>query len=138
MPALAFTDQRERLRRIVENALEGCTYDSSREEEGRLLLVEARRQADGARVYLRFRGVERSEATADPAPGSAIRLGGVGAPRGSGILDFVIPFRRLFRPRSNALRVSLAVGSARIEVFCEDAEWWEETAPPLPANGTDA
>ncbi len=137
MPALAFTDQRERLRRIVENALEGCTYASSREEEGRLLLIEARRQ-DGARVYLRFRGVERSEATADPAPGSSIRLAGVGAPRGGSLLDFLLPFRRLFRPRSNALRVSLAVGGARLDVVCEDAEWWEETGPPLPPNGNGA
>ena len=131
MPALGFTDQRGRLRRIVENALAGAVYESSREEEERQLLIEARRE-DGSRVYLRFRGVERSDSTATPTAGSPLRLAGVG---GSGsAIDLILPWLRLFRARSNAVRVRIEVGAARLDIVCEDAEWWEEAAAN-PANG---
>lgn len=134
MPAIAFTDQRERLRRIVESALAGATYESSREEDGRLLVIEARRPA-GGRVYLRFRGVQRSESTQALAPGSSLRLASVGSPGGSSLLDLVLPFLRFFRTRSNALRVRIEAGAARLDILCEDAEWWEEEAAANPANG---
>ncbi len=50
MSALGFTDQRGRMRRILENSIEGCLYDSSEtEEEGRMVVLHAHRK-DGRRV----------------------------------------------------------------------------------------
>ena len=124
MPALAFTDQRERLRRVVRNAIDGCAYEASREEEGgRMLVIEARRP-DGRRVGLRFRGVRSSEATAEPASGSTLRLGSVG---GFSLLRLLFP---VHRPSGfESVRVRIEAGEARLDIVCEDAEWWEEEMP---------
>ena len=127
MSALAFTDQHERLRRIVANALDGCAYESSREEEGgRMLVIEARRP-DGRRVGLRFRGVTASESTALPAVGDSLRLAGVGSGTGFSLVRLFFPFLR--SPGFGHARVRIEAGAARIEVVCEDAEWWEEESP---------
>jgi hypothetical protein len=123
-----FTDQRERLRRIVHNALDGTKYESSRpEEDGRLLVVEAKRP-DGTIVAVRFRGVRSSDADALPAAGTSLRLQSVSTGGGFWLLGLLIPaFRGL--PRGTA-RVRIEAGSTRLEVVCEDAEWWEETSNP--------
>ncbi len=121
--AAYFTDQSLRLRRIVENALTGATYESSREEEGRLLVIEGRR--DGRSVFLRLRGVSRSEASETPAQGAALALRGVSASRGS-CLGLFLPF--IFRRDPGAAHVRIDIGTARLEVVCEDAEWWDEQA----------
>jgi hypothetical protein len=128
MSALAFTDQRERLRRIVESALTGATYESSREEEGgRMLVIEAKR-ADGRHIGLRFRGVRDSEATEAPAPGASLRLKTVGSAEKFSLLRLFFPLART--PGSGAARVRIEAGSARLDIVCEDAEWWEADEPP--------
>jgi hypothetical protein len=123
MPALAFTDQQERLRRILQNALAGATYETSRpEEDGHMLVIEARR-ADGKQIGLRFRGVRESEATAVPVEGSSLRLQSVGSANRFSLIGLFFPF---LRPGSRgAARVRIEIGAARLEVVCEDAEWWE-------------
>ena len=123
MSALDFTDQRERLRRIVENALEGATYEASREEaSGQMLVIEAKRQ-DGRHVSVRFRGVRESVATAAPAPGSRIRISGVGSAEKFSLLRLAFPFSR--GPGLGAARVRIEAGASRLDIICEDAEWWE-------------
>ena len=45
----SFTDQRERLRRLLHNALDGATYEGSRtQDDGRLLVIDARRSGGEA------------------------------------------------------------------------------------------
>jgi hypothetical protein len=121
---VAFTDQRERLRRIVANALDGATYESSHEEEGRLLVFEVRRS--GKPIVLRFRGVSKSDASEAPASGSTIRLLGVGSADKFWLLRLLFP---LPRAGSNSARVRIEAGAARLDIVCEDAEWWESDAP---------
>lgn len=126
MPALAFTDQRLRLRRILANALEGAAYDSSRTEEGgRTLVIRARRR-DGQPVTVRFRGVRQSEADVEPAAGSNVRVRSVGAANRLSFLALLFPF--LARD-AGASRVRIEAGAARLDIVCEDAEWWEDQAP---------
>jgi hypothetical protein len=130
-----FTDQRGRLRRIVENALAGATYKSShQEEESRLLAIEAVR-GDGQHVVVRFRGVRDSEATQTPQPGAAMKLLSVGSAARFSILSLLVPF--IFRtPGSDYARVRIGVGAARLDIVCQDAEWWEvERAPEIPDEG---
>jgi hypothetical protein len=126
MSDLDFTNQRERLRKIVENALTGCSYESSHEEEGgRVLIIEARRP-DGRFVHLRFRGVRDSEATDWPAPGSHLSLRGIGTAGKFSLL------RLLGAPTFGdfgSLKVKLRAGDCNLDIVCEDAEWWEETLP---------
>ena len=119
-----FTNQRERLRRVVENALSGATYESSRPEDGRLLLLEARRS--GKQVFVRFRGVRQSDATATPESGADLRLVNVGSAERFSLMRFFFPFAR---PGSGAARVRIEAGAARLDIVCEDAEWWESEAP---------
>lgn len=126
MPALAFTDQRERLRRIVDKALTGTSYESSRQEEPRMLVVEARRP-DGAQVIVRFRGVRESEANDTPAPGAGIKRVSVGSAEKFSLIRLFFPFIR--SPGSGAARVRIEAGAARLDIVCEDAEWWEPDAP---------
>lgn len=123
MSALAFTDQTERLRRIVENALAGATYESSREEEGgRMLVIEAKRP-DGRQVGLRFRGVREADASDTPAAGSSLRLRSVASVSKFSLLGLLSP---LFRsPVRGVARVRIEAGAARLDIVCEDAEWWE-------------
>jgi hypothetical protein len=129
MPALAFTDQRARLRRILENALAGALYDSSeREAGGRVLVIHAHR-GNSRPVTVTFRGVKDSEATAVPVPGASLRLSSVGAVGGglSSLLGFVIP--QLRSPGPGYARVRIDAGAARLDIVCQDAEWWEDDAP---------
>ncbi len=122
MSGLAFTDQKERLRRIVSNALDGAAYDGSRlEEDGTHLLIEAHRPG-GQLVSVSFRAIQDSEATEMPAQGSTLQLESVGSARFSlwNLLFF-------FLPRStNKLRVRIRAGDAKLDIVCEDAEWWED------------
>lgn len=136
MPALAFTDQRERLRRVLHNALSGSAYESTRsEEDGRTLLLEARR-ADGRRVGIRFRGVRDSEASQAPAPGSELRLRGVGSADRFSFLGLLFP---LLRPTGiGYARVRIEAGGARLDIVCQDAEWWEDDAAPAEPGGSGA
>jgi hypothetical protein len=129
MSALGFTDQRARLRRILENALAGALYDSSeRESDGRVLVIHAHR-GNSRPVTVTFRGVKDSEATAEPVPGATLRLKGVGAVGGglSSLLGFVVP--QLRSPGPGYARVRIEAGAARLDIICQDAEWWEDDAP---------
>ena len=124
MPALAFTDQRERLRRILGNALGGASYVASRpEEDERVLVIEARR-ADGTAVFVRFRGVRRSEASAEPDAGSSLSVSSVGSANRFSVVGLLFPFLR--GPGSGTMRVRIEAGAAHLDIVCEDAEWWEE------------
>ena len=132
MPALAFTDQRERLRRIVENALRGPSYESSRQEEPRLLVLEARRP-DGRQVIVRFRGVRESDANEMPAQGADIRRLSVGSAEKFSLTRLFFPFIR--GAGAGASRVRIEAGAARLNIVCEDAEWWEPDAPESTPEG---
>jgi hypothetical protein len=135
--SIAFTDQHQRLRRIVENALDGATYRASHEEEPRLLVVEAARP-DGRHVTLRFRGVKDSEASATPEAGATMRLLGIGSAERFSILRFLIPFPipRTRYPGGEYARVRIEAGSARLDIVCQDAEWWEDEAGPGASGET--
>ena len=135
MSALNFTDQHQRLRRIVENALEGATYRASHEEEPRLLVLEAVRP-DGRHVTLRFRGVKVSEASATPEAGATMRLLGVGSAERFSILRFLIFIPRTRYAGQDYARVRIEAGSARLDIVCQDAEWWEDEAGPGAAGET--
>src|SRR5438105_10886639 len=118
----------ERLRNIVARAVNGSSYVRSATEEGRRLLLESRR-ADGTLVHLRFLGVRDSESTAMPEPGAALRFAGVST--AGGLL------RRFFMPRHGFAaesRVRIDAGATRIDIVCEDVEWWED--PPMAPPGT--
>ncbi len=124
MSDLAFTDQKERLRRIVSNAVDGAAYEGSRvEENGAHLLIEARRP-EGQLVSLRFRGVKDSEATAAPPPGSVLHLESVASARRFSLWSMLFFF--LPSPGSNKMRVRIKADDARLDIVCEDAEWWED------------
>ncbi len=127
MSALAFTDQRGRIRKILENALPGTTYVSSVSEEGSTLLLTGRR-ADGKRVNVRFRAVRESDASAEPAAGSALRLRNVGDATKFSLWRIMIPFPHGHSP--SYARVTIEAGDARLDIVCQDAEWWEDEAPP--------
>jgi hypothetical protein len=134
-PASAFTDQRERLRRTVRNALDGAAYQTSRSEEsGRMLVVEARRP-DGRLVGVRFRGVRDSKSTEEPVAGATLRLRAVDSP-GSLIGLLVPPLLR--GPSSSYVRVRIEAGTARLDIVCQDAEWWEDEAAPHQTPGSEA
>ncbi len=128
MPELGFTDQRGRLRRILENSIAGCLYDSSEtEEDGRVVVIHAHRQG-GGRVSVRFLAVASSDATAEPQPGEAISLRNV-ATAGRGCLSALtfIPFFRLPGAQiADSARVTIDIGAARLDIVCQDAEWWED------------
>jgi hypothetical protein len=131
MPALGFTDQRARLRRILDNALAGAIYDSSeRESDARVLVIHAHR-GNGRAVTVTFRGVSDSEATAEPQPGASLRLKSVDLRRPAllALLDFILPFPQFRSPGSGYARVRIEAGAARLDIVCQDAEWWEEDAP---------
>ena len=119
----ALLDPRDRLQRIISNALDRTTYESSREEEsGRLLVIEARK-TNGQRVVLRLRGVKSSESSSEPSTGGLLRLKGVGPP--GNFLQRLAgwPFHKPFQAE---YRVTIQAGTARLDVVCQDAEWWQE------------
>jgi hypothetical protein len=132
MPALAFTDQRARLRRILQNALTNATYESSeRETDGRTLVLHARRA--GRAVTVTFRGVRDSEANQEPSPGAQVSLNSVHVRSGlMALLDFLLPdflFPNVKSVAAGYARVRIDAGAARLDIVCQDAEWWEEEAP---------
>jgi hypothetical protein len=132
MPALAFTDQRGRLRRILQNALANTTYESSeRQSDGRVLVLHARRA--GRAVTVTFRGVHDSTATQEPSLGASLSLGAIQIRSGwLSLLDFLLPdavFPQVKAVRSGYARVRIEAGAARLDIVCQDAEWWEDEAP---------
>lgn len=129
MSALAFTDQRLRLRRILANALEGAAYDSSRTEDGGRTLVIHGRRRDGRPVTVRFRGVRQSQADSEPTAGSSLRVRSVASAGRFSWLALFFPFARR---DAGASRVRIEAGASKLEIVCEDAEWWEEEATGGP------
>jgi hypothetical protein len=129
MPALGFTDQRARMRRILENAIEGGRYTSMvSEEEGRMVVLQAQRQ-DGTRVSVRFRAVASSEATEAPQVNALLNLRDVAAADHGCLSLFGFVFPSLRSPGPGYTRVSIEAGAARLDIVCQDAEWWEDPAP---------
>jgi hypothetical protein len=120
LSALAFSNQTERLRNTLRNALEGAAYESSRSEEDGRHFVLMTRRVDGRRIGVRFRGVSSTTVPSLEA-GVALRFGSIGS-HGS------ILGRLVHRPGMHDARVRIEAGAARIEVVCQDAEWWEEAA----------
>jgi hypothetical protein len=103
---------------------------SVRESEGSTLLLTGRR-ADGKRVNVRFRAVRESDASAEPAAGSALRLQKVSDARKFSLWRILIPFPHGHSP--SFARVTIEAGDARLDIVCQDAEWWEDEAPPEQA-----
>jgi hypothetical protein len=117
-------DPHARLRNIVSNAIEGCAYVASRQEEGKMLVIDARRD-DGRAVHLRFRGVQSSESSAEPVLGARLRFDGVASAGKFSLLSILWP--PVFRGQELApLRVRIRADDVRIDVVCQDAEWWED------------
>jgi hypothetical protein len=132
MSALGFTDQRVRLRRILQNALAGTTYESSeREGDGHTIVLRGRRA--GRAVTITFRGVDDSTATVEPAPGASMVLRSVTLRSGlMAFVDFLLPdmlFPQAKAVRSGYARVRIEAGTARLDIVCQDADWWEDEAP---------
>jgi hypothetical protein len=123
-----FPHPKNRVRRIVESALADSSYVSSQSEgTGGTLLLQARR-ANGKRVSVRFRGVRESNATAEPEFGTPLRVVKVGNGNGFNIISTLIPI--LKPPGPPHARVTIQAGTARLDIVCQDAEWWEDEAPP--------
>jgi hypothetical protein len=127
--SFAFTDQRARLRRILLNAFSDAAYDSSeRESDGRVLVLHAHRP-DGRKVSVTFRGVKDSRASLEPAAGVALRLREVDIHR-PGLLSLLgLVFPQLRSPDPGYARVRIEAGAARLDIVCQDADWWEDDAP---------
>jgi hypothetical protein len=120
-----FTDQGQRLRRILANSLEGSVYDSADAEDGgRMLLVRAHRP-DGSVVNVRFRAVKDAEATRYPDGGSVMHVRSVDLDPGGclSLVGLLIP--RFRGPGKGYSRVRIDAGASRLEIICQDAEWWE-------------
>jgi hypothetical protein len=91
-----------------------------------MLTINGRRSG-GRMVHLRFRGVQNAEATGTPEPGGPLRLVNVGSPGRFGILRLFFPILRF--PSGGYSRVTIGAGSARLDIVCQDAEWWQDDAP---------
>ena len=123
-----FPHPKNRVRRVVESALAGCTYVSSRTEaDGSMVVLQARR-ANGKRVTVRFRGVRESEATAEPEFGTPLSVVKVGNGNRFNIVSTLLPILR--PPGPPHARVTIDAGGARLDIVCQDAEWWEDEASP--------
>jgi hypothetical protein len=123
-----FPHPKNRVRRVVEAALADATYLSSRSEaDGSMVLLQARR-SDGRRVSVRFRGVRESEATAEPEFGTPLRVVKVGNGNPFNIVSTLLPILR--PPGPPHARVTIQAGTARLDIVCQDAEWWEDEASP--------
>jgi hypothetical protein len=125
MPELSFTDQHDRLRHTLRNSVEGCLYESAHEEEGGRIVVLVGRRIDGPLVNVRFRGVSDSTSTSQPSPGDVMHLRRVRS--AASLVGLILPFLRRGLPSS---RVTIAIGPAQLDISCQDAEWWEESAAP--------
>jgi len=67
----------------------------------------------------------RPATSAVPAVGDSLRLAGVGSGTGFSLVRLFFPFLR--SPAFGQARVRIEAGAARIEVVCQDAEWWEDS-----------
>jgi hypothetical protein len=117
----AHYDPYARIRNTLAKALGGCVYESSRAEGERVLVLEASRS--GKAVRLRFLGVRRSETDAEPARGAPLTVKRVSEENASPWRLFI---PRVLRTPSKGARVTIEAGSARLEIVCEDVEWWED------------
>jgi len=124
-----FTNQEHRLRMIVSHGLDGTTFVASHSEEGgRHLVIEARRP-DGQATTVRFRAVSNAEATSGTAVGVPLKLNSVrSGPTGCLPLGWFIPALRGIP--AGVSRVRIDAGDARLDIICQDAEWWEDDAAP--------
>jgi hypothetical protein len=114
-----------RLQRILENAVTDSTYWSSTVPQSRQLLLEMRRR--GKRVNVLFRGVSDSSTQAEPEKGVPLKLSRIRGASGWSwrrLLPIPVPDRM-----AAAQRVTIAAGGAKLEIVCEDADWWEDEAP---------
>ena len=114
-------DPLARVRNTLTSALRDCTYASS-QNEGRALVLDARR-ANGKQVRLRFLGLKSSTTDTEPVAGAPLRLVSVGDPDSS-VLRLFMP--RVLRTPSHSARVRIEAGPAKLEIVCEDVEWWED------------
>jgi hypothetical protein len=115
-------DPRARIRNIINRALSGSTYQASHKDGDRILVLEARR-ANGKQVNVRFLGMKSSDTDTEPDRGAALKVVSVGEPDTS-VLRVFMP--RVLRVPSHAVRVRIEVGKAKLEIVCEDVEWWED------------
>ncbi len=122
----AHVDPQARLRNILKSALDGARYESWRRDGDRALILELKR-ADGRPVTLRFLGVQDSEISGEAEKGAVLRLKSVASP--ASLLTLFTP--RMFRTPSHAARVRIEAGAARLEIVCEDVEWWEDSRPTI-------
>jgi hypothetical protein len=123
-----FPHPKNRVRNIVESALIDCSYVSSeREGTGGTMLLKARR-SDGKGVSVRFRGVRESDATSEPERGAPLRVVKVGNGNRFNLISTLFPI--LKPPGPPHARVTIQAGTARLDIVCQDAEWWEDEAPP--------
>jgi hypothetical protein len=98
-----------------------------------LLVLEAAR-SDGTRVTIRFLGLHDSEANDPPAVGAPLRLRGIDTSNVGCLLLFALPF--LSRVPRGTARVRIEAGATRLDIVCEDAEWWEDPPPQMPAGSS--
>jgi hypothetical protein len=89
-----------------------------------MLTVVAVRAGKG--VTLRFRGVKDSNTSEAPTAG-VMQLRSVKGGSG-GCLSLGLFGRN--NPGIGYARVRIDVGDARLEIVCQDAEWWEDEASP--------
>jgi hypothetical protein len=115
-------DPRARIRNILTAALNGCSYSSSHKDGDRVLVLEALR-ANGKQVHVRFLGLKTSDTDTEPAIGAPLKLVSVGD-SDSSLLRMFIP--RVLRTASHSARVRIEAGPAKLEIVCEDVEWWED------------
>jgi hypothetical protein len=118
-----FPGPHDRIRRVLETALTGCTYVSTQSEGDGTLLVLQARKPDGRGVGVRFRAVKSFETNVPPETGAPITVKSV---KRHGV-SFVSRFFPLIKPPGPAYaRARIHAGPATLEVVCQDAEWWEE------------
>jgi hypothetical protein len=109
-----------RIRHILGRALEGCTFEAFHREGERALVLDSRR--NGAHVGLRFLGLKTLHVDGSPEKGERLRLLGVSNP--DGLLRTMMP--AILRGPGQGTRVRIEAGKAKLEIVCEDVEWWED------------
>ena len=116
-------DHKDRIRHIVKSALDDTSFMSLEREAAASLVLKVRR-SNGTGIGVRFLGVSESSSDVAPEPESRMVLRDV---TGTGPLwTILIP---ILRKPSYSVRVRIEAGAARLEIVCEDVEWWEESPP---------